>query len=239
MPDRHAVFSETEAAEPRLDPRHVPVEVEVDWIPDPKGSGRQDLRADFHALFPGLTISGHARLIDGVLVLTRLLLEVSPIDENAEPDDQRTRPPRPGDCITPDTLRRVPVGRLLESVRREILAQEVFDRLAPDLGVRVAEERRRRRRRAARAVGGKTLRRGRRQLGDEHFRHVAEVALKLQRDGNRSLRRALAEGLRISEETARDWTRRARELGWLERTRPGTRGVMPGPRLRQAWEDEQ
>jgi hypothetical protein len=234
MPDQRDVLGEVVAEEPRLDPRHLPVEVTPAWFPDPKGTGRLDLRADFHTLLGSLSISGQARLIDGALVLTQLLLEVSPADENAGSDDPPARLPTPAECITPDALRRVPVGRLLESVRREVLAQEVFDRLAPDFGIRVREEQRRYHRRAARALRGKTLRRGRPRLGDEHFRRVAEVALQLQSEGRSSLRHAIAEEFRVSEGTVRDWTRRARELEWLAPSRQGVRGVMPGPRLEEA-----
>jgi hypothetical protein len=185
-------------------------------------------------------VTGEARLIGGRLVITKLCLDVGPVGVG-EPDANGWV-----DSVEPDVgldsyAVRLPMGRLLDSIRHEVIAQRESHLTAHAFGFRPDAETRGKRRRAAKALKGKVVRRGRPpgpHYGEEHYRHVAEVALQLQQDGAGSIRAAVADWFDISDGTARDWTKRARRLGWLAPTTPGARGLDPGDRLRHAWKDE-
>src|SRR2546430_7140497 len=127
-----------------------------------------DFRADFDAQLDTWLVRGTARVMDGRFVIDSLHVEFGQFDPNTF-DPTGELPLSPTHGITGELLRRIPVGRLLASVRREVLAAPKFDDLAPVFGREVRPEVKRGRKKAASAVEGNVLGQGRPRLGTGHY----------------------------------------------------------------------
>jgi hypothetical protein len=218
-------------AEPRNRPGHLPVDVRITPV------GDDSWRADFDVQLGLYLVSGEACMVGGRVSITKVVAELNTIDPDSF-DPDAPPPPTPPGGITTTVLRGIPLGQLTESIRAEVMGQAEFDSLAPIFRRRARAGAPTRRHAAADVRARKVLGRGRRRLGDDHFRRVAEAALRHQHAGHAPLRRALAEEFERSENTIRDWLNRCRELGWLAPTGHGQRGVMPGRRLLDHQEGE-
>jgi hypothetical protein len=202
--------------------------------------GQADWRATFYATRPGDAwgIEGHARCVNGRLVITRLTVDLDAAVTVPAPDGHPTsgwselRPPA---GIDSRLLRRVPLAHILDRVRTDLLNRPEMDRVAAELGVKVPGGVREVNFRAAidTATTEAPPKRGRPGLGDDYYRRFALAAVSLQRSGQTTgLRRALREHFKLDTyDNVRDRIRKCRELGFLEAGRPGVRGWMPGPRL--------
>jgi hypothetical protein len=179
-----------------------------------------------------------------MLCLTEFCVWVSPESkpktraEDAGWGETNLRSPTAADRITAKRLSQLQLGALTEHVRAALLAHEVFDRLAPELGFAVDPRLRAHNRRVARDLRRGVKPGGRPRLSDAHLRKVAEAALRFQAHGVRSVRRALADHFVVVDDTVRDWLRRCRDTGWLAPTSQGVRTVYPGERLLAAWKGE-
>jgi hypothetical protein len=244
MPRQSSVWSELEAAAPPAWGERLQLEAPT-MSKDPAGSGDRVLQARFHGHSQGLDVAGVAHMLDGMLCLTELCVWISPENEPAPGSREagwgatNLRSPRAGDRITVKRLYDLRLGVLIDRVRAELLARDVFDRLAPKLGFAVDPKLRAHDRRVARALRRGVKPGGRPRLSDAHLRNVAETALRFQAHGVRSVRRTLADHFVVEEDTVRDWLRRCRDTGWLAPTSQGVRTVYPGERLLAAWKGEQ
>lgn len=90
---------------------------------------------------------------------------------------------------------------------------------------------------AAARISVSSSRAGRPALPDEHYEHVAHLYLELYGQGvKRGIIAELAERMStpdhaVPRETARDWIKRSRDLGFLSPGKQGRAGAVPGPRL--------
>ena len=96
----------------------------------------------------------------------------------------------------------------------------------------------RRARRIMRAAGRQPQRPGRKGRGAEHYRAVALAALELYENGRRDVLKRLTEQYGVPYQTVRDWTRKARELGFLAPTEQGRSQWLPGPALNRKEKDD-
>jgi hypothetical protein len=213
-------------------------EIRVDpW----RRSGGGSWSTAFDTFIGDWTISGRAQFgVIGAVQVTGIAVEFNPltdldVNNPPPPGPIPTRQP-PSTGITNDVLRHIPLARIKDALQRSALAQPQFDRLFTGLrpNDRVPTKRRRASRTlAARASQKGTTGKGRPRLGTDHFREFAITALRFHADGRQPLRAALAEEFGVSPETIRDWTRRARNEGYLAETSGGSRAIHPGPKLIQ------
>jgi hypothetical protein len=205
--------------------------------------GDRNWRADFDHQFDAVLVRGQARVLNGQLSITRLEIVVNTIDvanftvDAATGAVQENVPtPAPG-SITADVLRHVHVGRYAEEIRRQILDAETG--ILPPRATAAARAREVLRKRAVADLPANAFRRGRPGLGDDHYRRVAEEAIRLRREGSRSVRADLGRLYNRQGNTIRDWLKEARDREWLAKTGRGQRGgEAPGPRLLEAWKGE-
>jgi hypothetical protein len=191
-----------------------------EWTEDAGG-----LRCDFEFLHGGgaeWDVLGVARVIDGQVRMAELTVRPSMFvtSEDFEHSIRDRRPDEyPPAGVTSDVLRDVKVGKLLESLRRELA------------GVSVTELTDVERKWAAAAAEAVELKRGRDGYPDEHFRRIALSYLKLRNDGlTNGIAAALAEQEDRPAATVRDWIREAERRGFLtaaSKGRGGTRTAGP------------
>jgi len=222
--------------DPTFDPAHLPVQVEEESV-----AGLAQRKFLFRIELDAWKVSGTARVFEGRFVIDELRIEVRPpYVESWEPGEAlcSTKPAVPGGGITAEVLRRIPVGRIRDSVRREVLARPGLDELGARLGFAPSDEEVVKHRDAADSVTGKVVPRGRPPIADDKYREIAEAALQLQASGVPSVRRALALKFDYSEAAIRDRVRGARRQGWLAPASPGQTRAVPGQRLLAAWNQE-
>lgn len=204
--------------DPNSDPSHVPVNVKLGKLVN-GGSF-----AGFELNVGPWWVTGKARIADGQLAIFELSIAPSPFELQS---DRQMVSPASG--VTSSVMREIPIGAILASIRRELMALPEIGKLGEKLGypIRSSVE-------AAKAFGvdGNTkVGPGRKPQSDEELHEFALMALRLQSEDVKSLRRSLADELGMPADTVRDWMRRARDRGFLASVSQGQRGVMPGPRL--------
>lgn len=159
--------------------------------------------------------------------------EYMPPETPELPDSQN-----PPSLITSDVLRRIPIGDILSRTQRR-LADDSWRTegihlsglpggTGRTLTVDELTEQQRRALENSAAIGAR--RRGRPELSDELLIDVAEAYIWEAGRGTGALRR-MSELFDRPEATVRDWIAQARRRGYLAPTKPGRRGVAPGPNL--------
>lgn len=183
----------------------------------------------------GWVASGHLAVVAGSLCIGTLRFDFG--YEPYEGDDRRMvpRPPPPGG-VTSTVVRRFRVSDVLQEARRIFrdAAAAAAKAGVPPEDVAMLE-------RARVAVSHEPpKKRGRTGRAPEFYRQVAVEYLDLYQQGHgRGLLYELAERRGISRNQARDWKRRAVELGFLTPGTPGRAGAEPGPRLMEPLTNEE
>jgi hypothetical protein len=210
------------AAEPRSRSDHLDVEVDVTPV------GDNEFRVDFRWQPNAFLVHGDADVIQGRLVITRIEVTINPIgDPTCDPRLGEPSPPPRG--ITSVVWNGIPIGRLQDSIRREILAQPRFDELAELLQLPIRSAQRQLRLQAAATVQDGPLR-GRPPIADDFLRKVAYIVLRAQ-DKGKPCRQAVERHFQISEGTAKSYMRKACQRGFLQNAGHGKRNFLPGPQL--------
>ena len=146
-----------------------------------------------------------------------------------------TEPARGG--LTSTTLRMVPVGRIMDQARADLLSMTIPPSFAQALmpgwdgSSFLGEFMARMASSMERAITA-ARQTGRLGKGDPFYRDIALSYLKLQDEGiGRGILPRLAQDLGRPRETIRDWVHQARVRGFLTAGTQGKAGALPGPRL--------
>jgi hypothetical protein len=147
--------------------------------------------------------------------------------------------PAPTNGVNGTLLRSIPVAGIIAEARRQaIQAPAVFAAIPPEVGLMSHEALSRVKELAGKLEITSLRRGGRRGFPDDFYRGIAGEYLELQSAGiGRGILLEIAQrgsdrlGRPVARETARDWVRRATELGYLSPGMSGKAGRLPGPNL--------
>jgi hypothetical protein len=163
-------------------------------------------------------VEGEAKLHGGSLAITTLTIHAN----------HHRGVSLPGGGVTSRTLRSIPLGSILRDVRERVASEPDLVAVWEQWGGRASTGAKRLAAKVAKDVGRRVPGE---PYSDDHYRQVALVRLELERRGSTSVTKDMAGRLGVSEQTVKDWTRKATERGFLTPGVRGRRGRLPGPKL--------